>query len=149
MPQLTARRPQLTRWSCLCSVMLHVQPQQRCTSAACCCTQAARPGEDIRAVGSDIRAGETVLAAGERIGPAEIGLLATVGATAVQVPHTPCLNLLLGPHIHRLAKALKIHGGLHALCSQGPLCPEALLATYLISLLAPWHARASASGEQD
>ena len=48
--------------------------------------QAARPGQDIRAVGSDIRAGETVLAAGERIGPAEIGLLATVGAANVQVP---------------------------------------------------------------
>lgn len=48
--------------------------------------QAARPGQDIRAVGSDIRAGETVLAAGERIGPAEIGLLATVGAAIVQVP---------------------------------------------------------------
>lgn len=47
--------------------------------------QAARPGQDIRAVGSDIRAGETVLAAGERVGPAEIGLLATVGAATVQV----------------------------------------------------------------
>ena len=43
------------------------------------------PGDDVRAVGSDIQAGELVLASGSVIGPAEIGLLATVGAQAVQV----------------------------------------------------------------
>ena len=71
----------------------------------CClkCMQAAQPGQDIRAVGSDIRAGDTVLAAGERIGPAEIGLLATVGATSVQVG--------------------RVHPGIHLLrCAKSTLC---------------------------
>lgn len=48
-------------------------------------SQEARPEQDIRAVGSDIREGQTVLAEGDRIGPAEIGLLATVGAVHVEV----------------------------------------------------------------
>ena len=42
-------------------------------------------GQWIRAVGSDIAAGAVVLAAGERLGAAEIGILATVGAATVQV----------------------------------------------------------------
>lgn len=51
----------------------------------------ARPSQDveagqwIRAVGSDIAGGAVVLAAGERLGAAEIGILATVGAATVQV----------------------------------------------------------------
>lgn len=48
--------------------------------------QAARgPGDDVRAVGSDIKAGEVVLHRGDRLGAAEIGLLATVGAADLQV----------------------------------------------------------------
>ena len=42
-------------------------------------------GKWVRALGSDIEAGATVLAAGERVGAAEIGILATVGAARVQV----------------------------------------------------------------
>ena len=51
--------------------------------------QGARPGQDIRAVGSDIREGQTVLGRGERVGPAEVGLLATIGAARIQAraPH--------------------------------------------------------------
>ena len=44
-----------------------------------------RPGEDIRATGSDIKPGELVLAAGSLIAPAELGLRATVGAARMQV----------------------------------------------------------------
>lgn len=40
-------------------------------------------GEDVRAVGSDVAAGSVVLAAGERLGAAELGLLASVGAASV------------------------------------------------------------------
>ena len=43
------------------------------------------PGKWVRPLGSDIEAGATVLAAGERVGAAEIGILATVGAAHVQV----------------------------------------------------------------
>lgn len=47
------------------------------------------PGKWVRALGSDIEAGATVLAAGERIGAAEVGILATVGAAHVQVRRCP------------------------------------------------------------
>jgi len=43
----------------------------------------------VRAVGSDIRAGEAVLRRGDRLGAAEVGLLACVGATQLQVRSQP------------------------------------------------------------
>jgi molybdopterin molybdotransferase len=45
--------------------------------------QAVGPGDGIRPIGQDIEAGATVLRAGTTIGPAEIGLLATIGKTEV------------------------------------------------------------------
>uniref|UniRef100_A0A061S380 Molybdopterin biosynthesis protein CNX1 n=1 Tax=Tetraselmis sp. GSL018 TaxID=582737 RepID=A0A061S380_9CHLO len=51
--------------------------------------QAVSPGDDIRPVGCDIRAGDTVLSAGDRVGAAEIGILATVGAVRVKVHPRP------------------------------------------------------------
>jgi gephyrin len=53
-----------------------------------------QPGADVRGVGADIAAGERVLAAGERLGPAEIGLLATVGASRVTVYPRPRVAVL-------------------------------------------------------
>ena len=50
-----------------------------------CCQAAKGPGDDVRAVGSDIQAGQVVLHKGTRLGAAEIGILATVGASEVQV----------------------------------------------------------------
>jgi gephyrin len=52
------------------------------------------PGADIRPVGSDVQQGETVLRTGERLGVAEVGLLATVGATHVQVYPRPRVAIL-------------------------------------------------------
>ncbi len=46
-------------------------------------------GENVRPIGYDIAVGQTVLAAGERLGAAEIGLLATVGKTEVVVHPRP------------------------------------------------------------
>lgn len=43
------------------------------------------PGSYVRAVGSDITAGSTALAAGTLLGPAQLGLLAALGLTAVFV----------------------------------------------------------------
>lgn len=40
----------------------------------------------MRPVGSDIKAGQAVLHKGDLLGPAEIGILATVGAPSVKVP---------------------------------------------------------------
>ncbi|CAI6005903.1 unnamed protein product [Closterium sp. NIES-65] len=54
----------------------------------------ATVGQDIRPVGSDLAAGTVVLQAGERVGPAEIGLLATVGAAHVHVHWQPLVAVL-------------------------------------------------------
>ena len=52
------------------------------------------PGHDVRPVGFDIAKGERVLSAGDRLGPAEIGLLATVGVTWVKVYQKPLIGVL-------------------------------------------------------
>ena len=48
-----------------------------------------KPGENIRPVGSDLAEGAVVLAAGTRVGPIEIGLLATLGYAEVAVARRP------------------------------------------------------------
>ncbi|GJP53026.1 hypothetical protein CLOM_g12172 [Closterium sp. NIES-68] len=54
----------------------------------------ATAGQDIRPVGSDLAAGTVVLPGGDRIGPSEVGLLATVGAAQVQVHRQPLVAVL-------------------------------------------------------
>ncbi|KAG2449667.1 hypothetical protein HYH02_005196 [Chlamydomonas schloesseri] len=56
--------------------------------------KAAKAGQDIRPVGSDIMEGDTVLQAGERVGVAEVGILATVGAVSLRVHTTPRVAVL-------------------------------------------------------
>ncbi len=53
-----------------------------------------RPGDDVRPVGFDVTPGQQVLAAGTRLGAAEIGLLATVGAAGVSVYPAPRVAIL-------------------------------------------------------
>jgi gephyrin len=53
-----------------------------------------RAGDDVRPVGMDVAPGEVVLAAGALLGPAEIGLLATVGVTDVPVYPRPRVAIL-------------------------------------------------------
>src|SRR5690606_15452406 len=48
-------------------------------------TQAPRPGENVRRRGEDIAAGATVLAAGHRLGPVDLGLLASLGRDRLRV----------------------------------------------------------------
>ncbi|KAF3774267.1 Molybdopterin biosynthesis protein [Nymphaea thermarum] len=55
---------------------------------------AASQGQDIRPVGYDIEKDALVMRAGELIGTAEIGLLATVGVTAVKVYPRPVVGVL-------------------------------------------------------
>lgn len=52
------------------------------------------PGQDIRPVGSDIAKGEQVLRRGQRLGPAELGLLATVGVAKVQCYRKPVIAVM-------------------------------------------------------
>ena len=51
-------------------------------------------GDDVRPVGVDVAAGELMLEAGTRLGPAEIGLLATVGVTDVSIYPRPLVAVL-------------------------------------------------------
>ncbi|MBX3053525.1 MAG: hypothetical protein KF753_18760 [Caldilineaceae bacterium] len=51
-------------------------------------------GDDVRPIGVDVAVGEVVLEAGTRLGPAEIGLLATAGVTDVSVYPRPRVAVL-------------------------------------------------------
>ncbi len=55
---------------------------------------AVETGKDIRRSGEDIAAGETVLRIGSEIGPAEAGVLASVGLTAVACTARPRVTVL-------------------------------------------------------
>jgi len=57
---------------------------------------APRLGENVRPAGEDLRAGERVLAAGRVLGPAELGLLASLGRSIVSVHQRPRVALLSG-----------------------------------------------------
>jgi molybdopterin molybdotransferase len=53
-----------------------------------------RPGQYIQQTGDDIRAGELVLPRGTALGPAEIGLLATLGHARVRAHRRPVVAVL-------------------------------------------------------
>ena len=55
---------------------------------------AVASGSEVRGVGSDIALGATVLHAHERIGPAEVGLLATIGCQTIEVHRAPRVGVL-------------------------------------------------------
>ena len=48
-----------------------------------------KPGQNVRHPGDDFSAGDTILKAGERLSPAKLGLLASVGVTELNVTRTP------------------------------------------------------------
>lgn len=52
------------------------------------------PGRDIRRAGEDIEAGETVLTAGTRIGPAELGVIVSLGCETVECHRRPRVHVL-------------------------------------------------------
>lgn len=54
----------------------------------------ARPGQHVRRRGEDVRAGEVVLTAGARLGPAAVGLAASVGSAALRVRRRPVVAIL-------------------------------------------------------
>ncbi len=55
--------------------------------------QGLRPGLGIRPLGSDVQAGERVLAAGQVLGPAELGMLASLGLAAAPVHARPVVGV--------------------------------------------------------
>jgi molybdopterin molybdotransferase len=52
------------------------------------------PGRHVRSAGEDIRAGEVVLRAGTRVGPFELGVLASVGSRKVACVSSPTVRVL-------------------------------------------------------
>lgn len=55
---------------------------------------ASRAGDNLRRAGEDVRAGERVLARGAAIGPAELAVLASLGAARVSCARRPRLAML-------------------------------------------------------
>ena len=51
------------------------------------------PGQNIRRAGEDIARGDTVLASGQRLGPAELGLAASIGMAELAVARRPRVAL--------------------------------------------------------
>lgn len=51
-------------------------------------------GQDIRKIGSDIGMGEKVLSQGQKLGPSELGILATVGVTKVKSFKPPVIGVM-------------------------------------------------------
>lgn len=56
--------------------------------------EALRGGQNVRPQGQEIRAGETLLEAGTLLGPAELGLIASIGVAEVAVRRRPRVALL-------------------------------------------------------
>ena len=56
--------------------------------------EAVKPGANVRRAGEDVAVGDVVLPRGARLGPAEIGLLASVGADPVPVARRPRVAIL-------------------------------------------------------
>ena len=57
-------------------------------------TDSLPTGANIRPIGQDIQAGQVVLAKGTELGPAELGLLGTVGQTQVRVYRRPVVAVM-------------------------------------------------------
>jgi molybdopterin molybdotransferase len=55
---------------------------------------AAQPGANVRPAAEDVRAGELVLPAGTILGPAQIGVLASLGLASVEVVRRPRVAIL-------------------------------------------------------
>jgi molybdopterin molybdotransferase len=71
------------------------------------------PGENVRRAGEDIAAGERVLAAGATLGPAELGVLASIGRSEVVCTRRPRVSVLTsGDELQRPGEALR-PGAIH------------------------------------
>jgi len=56
--------------------------------------EAVRPGANVRHAGEDVAVGDVVLPRGARLGPAELGLLASIGVDPVPVTRRPRVAIL-------------------------------------------------------
>jgi len=93
-----------------------------------------KPGRHIRRAGEDVAAGERALLAGTPLGPAEIGLLASLGQAWVSVHRPPTVAIIsTGSELVEVDQPLgpgQVHNSnaytLRALCQQMGLQPDVL-----------------------
>lgn len=57
-------------------------------------TRPTRPGENIRRAGEDVEAGQVLIAPGQRLGAAEVGVLAATGISEVECAQRPRVAIL-------------------------------------------------------
>jgi molybdopterin molybdotransferase len=81
-----------------------------------------KPGDNLRPVGIDLEVGQVVMAAGVLLGPAEIGLLATLGIADVAV--------------HRRPRVAVLSTGDELVEPEAPLCPGAIRDSNRYALMA-------------
>jgi len=78
-------------------------------------------GHNVRPRGEDVRSGEAVLRAGTAIGPAQLGLLASVGAASVAVRRRPRVAVLsTGDELADVTDFDAVRGGRRIVNSNGP-----------------------------
>ena len=95
-------------------------------------------GRDVRRAGEDIRSGETVLPAGTRIGPAELGVLASLGATAVACRRRPRVHVLTsGDELLEPGEAMRPGGVRNSNAYSVPALAERAGAEVVVSGPAP------------
>jgi len=96
--------------------------------------KAVKKDQNIRQPSSDMAVGEKVLSAGDMVGPAEIGLLASVGAILPRVlPQVLCLRLPPLPPSLSLFPSLSLSLDLSSSFSLAPTpsgCPLAYTLAY-------------------
>jgi molybdopterin molybdotransferase len=75
---------------------------------------ASSPGDNIRRAGEDVRAGSVVLTRGTRIGPAELGVAASVGRGSLRCSRRPLAALLVtGDELSEPGRPL-VPGGIYS-----------------------------------
>ena len=67
------------------AVVIQENVRLEADGATACFDDRPRPGDNVREAGEDLPRGTTVLPAGQRIGPAELGLLASLGTVEASV----------------------------------------------------------------
>ncbi|MCG8413547.1 MAG: molybdopterin molybdotransferase MoeA [Pseudomonadales bacterium] len=71
-----------------------MQENTKQADAAVVIEQGVAPGENLRATGEDIQSGQILFQAGHRLRPQDIGVLSSVGCTAIEVRRKPKVALL-------------------------------------------------------
>lgn len=90
-------------------------------------------GEDMRGVGEDLQAGQLALGAGMTLGPAELGVLASIGCEAPRCVRRPAVSLLSTGDELRLVGEQLPRGALHDSNSHSLAASIALAGAEVIS----------------